>query len=516
NYNTAIGADFNVNSILGFNSNQRTFSSLRANITNLDIPNFYELSNSSVKPVVLQNDAIRKSFGAFASIETSYKNRVFLTLTGRNDWTSTLPMSNNSYFYPSASLSGIVLDTPDYFLKLRAGYAALANDTDPYQTESALSQGSAFLGFGNIFLPFGGVNGYEFATTLGNENLKPERVNELEFGFETNLFKKRVNIDATYYNKKSEGILVSRPLAASTGFGFQTTNLIDLTNKGVELVLNVVPIRTKDFEWDFTTTFTKNESEVTGIAGGLQSVELGSNFGITFNAVVGQPLGVFKAIVPKTNDTGQYIVDPGTGFYANTTEQQAIGDSQRDFILGFKNKVSYKGLSLTFGLDWKQGGEMYSYTKRLSHFTGNGIETTYNDRNPFIIPNSVVEIKNAAGVVTGYAENTNPIAKDRMDDYWNASSNAGIEQGHIIDKTFVRLRDVALTFNFPSAPLKRLGLANASFTIYGKNLALWTPKDNPYVDPELSTFGDGLLSEQGEFGTNPSQRSYGASIKLTF
>jgi len=231
---------------------------------------------------------------------------------------------------------------------------------------------------------------------------------------------------------------------------------------------------------------------------------------------LGEPLGTFNVAVPLTNAAGQYVVDPATGYFKVTPDEQIIGDSQRDFIMGFKNRLSYKNLVLSFGIDWKEGGEMYSYTKRLSHFTGNGIETTYNDRNPFIIPNSVIEVTDTDGNVTGYEENTTPVGFLFVTDYWNPGPNPGIEQGHVIDKTFVRLRDVSLTFNVPFEAIKRIGLANASFSIYGKNLALWTPDDNPYVDPELSTYGDGLLSEQGEFGTNPSQRSYGASIKLTF
>lgn len=517
NYNTAIGDDFNIAALLGFNSNERRYSRIGGAITNLDIPNFYELSNSSIKPIAIQNDWMRRSFGVYASLEASYKNRLFLTVTGRNDWTSTLPQGKNSYFYPSANLSGIVLDTNDYFLKLRAGYAEIANDTDYYRTESGLIPGNSVLGFGNILLPIGGVNGYENAGTLGNLNLKPERTSEFEFGFESNLFSKRVNLDASYYSKTTKDLLFARPLPASTGYVQQTTNLLDVDNKGIELVLNVIPVKTTNFQWDFTTTFAKNESEVTKInTEGVDKVNLATNYGVTFNAEVGQPLGVFHTFVPKTNAAGQYIVDPVTGYFKVTDDEQRVGTSQRDFVMGLKNRLTYKNLVLSFGIDWKQGGEMYSYTKRLSHFTGNGIETTYNDRNPFIIPNSVVEVTNTAGEVTGYAENTTPIGYLSVVDYWNPSNNPGIEQGHVIDKTFVRLRDVSLTFNFPSETTKRLGLTNASFSLYGKNLVLWTPDENPYIDPELSTYGDGLLSEQGEFGSNPSQRSYGASLKLTF
>ena len=159
---------------------------------------------------------------------------------------------------------------------------------------------------------------------------------------------------------------------------------------------------------------------------------------------------------------------------------------------------------------------MYSYTKRVSHFTGNGIETTYNDRNPFIIPNSVVEVLDSNNEVTGYEENTTAVGYSSITDFYNTSNNPGIEKTHVIDKTFVRLRDLSLTYNIPAKRISKIGLTGASFSVYGKNLALWTPAENPYIDPELSTFGDGLLSEQGEFGTNPSQRSFGASLKLTF
>lgn len=522
NFNSAIGEDFNVNAFVGLNTNERKFNQLLAQITNLDIPNFYELSNSSVKPTVLQNDAMRRNFGVFGSVEASWKNRIFLTLTGRNDWTSTLAVGNNSYFYPSASLSGVVIETNNTFLKLRTGYAKIANDSQgganlgAYRTASGLTQGNAFLGFGNIILPIAGVNGYEFAGTLGNPALEPEKVDEFEVGAEGNFFNKRVNFDVSFYDKKSSGLIFTRPLPTSTGFTTLTDNLIDLTNRGVEVMLNLVPVRTDNWTWDITTTFTKNESEVTDIKGGVEKVQLATNYGVSWNAVEGQPLGVFSTFVPKTNDQGQYVVDAATGFYKVTDDEQPVGNSQRDFVLGFKNKVSYKNLALTFGIDWKQGGEMYSYTKRLSHFVGNGVETTYNDRNPFIIPNSVVEVTDANGNVTGYEENTTAVGFAAVTDYWNPSNNPGIEQGHVIDKTFVRLRDVALTYNFPSDPVKRLGLTNASFTLYGKNLFLWTPDENPYIDPELSTFGSDLLSEVGEFGTNPSQRSYGVSLKLTF
>jgi TonB-linked SusC/RagA family outer membrane protein len=514
-YNTAIKNDYNLTAMVGFNTNQRRGSSLRASITNLDVPNFYELSNSILSPNVLQDDYLRRGYGVFASVEASYKTKLYVTLTGRNDWTSTLPKGNNSYFYPSLSVSGVVLDIPEHFIKLRGGIAAIGNDTSYYQTNNSMIPANASLGFGNIFLPIGGVNGYELSGNLGNPNLKPERTTEYELGFESNFYKKRINLDVSVYHKKTTDLLFSRPLAGSTGSTSQTDNILDLQNRGIEIVLNIVPVKTKDFQWDFTTTFTKNVSKVLDIAYGLDKLTLASMYGVNFVAEKGEPLGMFTAYTPKLTPDGRPIVVASTGYYATAADQSNVGTSQRDFVMGFRNNFKYKRFTVGCSIDWKQGGEMYSYTKRINEFSGNGIETTFNDRNTYIIPNSVVEVKDASGNIT-YAENTTPMTTSKVTNFWNTSSNPGIEAGHVIDKTFVRLRDVFVTYSVPNSLTQKLKISNASISLYGKNLFMWTPAANPYVDPELSTYGDGLLSEAGEFGTNPSQRSYGASLKLTF
>ncbi|HSD06448.1 SusC/RagA family TonB-linked outer membrane protein, partial [Flavobacterium sp.] len=515
-YSTAINDNFNISAMAGINSNQRSGSSLRASITNLDVPNFYELSNTILSPIVAQDDYLRRGYGVFASVEGSYKNKFFATLTGRNDWTSTLPKGNNSYFYPSLNISAVVLDTPDQFIKLRGGVANIGNDTGYYQTYSSMITGNAGLGFGNILLPLGGVNGYEFAGNLGNPNLKPERTTEYEVGFESNFFQKRVNLDLSVYHKVTTDLLFSRPLAGSTGFSSQTDNILDLQNRGIEIVLNLVPVRVNNFQWDVTTTFTKNVSEVLDLAYGLPKLTLASMYGVNFVAVKGQPLGMFQAFAPSLTPDGKPVVSASTGYYAyDVNNQSNVGTSQRDFVMGLKNNFKYKNFTLGASFDWKQGGEMYSYTKRINEFSGNGIETTFNGRNTYIIPNSVNEVKDASGNIT-YVENTTPMNTSKITSYWNTTSNPAIEAQHVIDKTFVRLRDIVLSYSVPSSFTQKLKASSASISFYGKNLFMWTPDTNPYVDPELSTYGDGLLSEAGEFATNPSQRSYGASFKLTF
>ncbi|MEZ0130286.1 SusC/RagA family TonB-linked outer membrane protein, partial [Flavobacterium sp. LBUM151] len=184
--------------------------------------------------------------------------------------------------------------------------------------------------------------------------------------------------------------------------------------------------------------------------------------------------------------------------------------------MGLQNTFKYKNFNLGFSLDWKQGGEFYSYTKRLSHFTGNGIETIYNDRNPFIVPNSVNEHVDPVTKEVTYTENTTVIAGDKVSAFYNTSNNPGIEPTHVIDKTYIRLREINFNYNFPSSFTKNMGLNKMTLGIYGRNLFMWTPGDNPYTDPEVGTYGTGVISDFGEFGSNPSQRSLGGVLKLSF
>lgn len=480
-------------------------------MTGLDVPNYYELINSPNRPTIVQANSLRKTAASFLQTEFSFKERIFLTLSGRVDKTSTLPQGNNVYFYPAASVSGIVFQQASDYLKLRAGISQVGNDTDPYFTKNKLVAGSANSYFGTIDAPVGGVNFYEFSNILGNEDLKPERTTETEFGVETSLFESRVTLDASVYYSLTKDLLVLQSIDPSTGFTTKMGNVCDLENKGIELALGLVPVRTEDFEWSLNYTFTKNLNEVQNVQGGSKTL-LNSAYGVNFYAEEGQPLGSFYARTPVMTPDGQYVVNPDTGFYEVSEEENRIGSSQRDFVMGLQNTIRWKNFALNFSFDWKKGGEMYSYTKRLNNFVGNGIETTYNDRAPFIIPNSVVD--NGDGT---YSENTTPVSFEEVTNYWgNTTNNPGIERTHLIDKSFIRMRDISLYFTFPTKMIERMGLSRMQFGVYGKNLFLWTPDDNPYVDPEMGTFGNELASEFGEFGANASQRSFGAVLKLSF
>lgn len=516
NYNTNLSEDWTLNLLGGFNYNKRESDQLFNTITNLGIPGYYELSNSAVRPTITQANSLRKTGAVYASAELAFKNRYFLTLTGREDVTSTLPIGNNAYFYPALSLGANVIDNGDTFLKLRAAASKIANDTGAYATENSYVPGSAAANFGIIASPIGGISFYEAAGRLGNGDLKPETTVEYEVGAEGSFFKNRISYDIALYHKTTSDIIVNLPLDPSTGFTSKTINAGELQNKGIELSISASPIKNKDFTWNLTYTFTKNMSEVTKLADGFDRIDLASAYGVTYSAAKGEPLGTFYSQVPKTNAAGQYVVNAATGMYEVSDDIQKIGNSQRDFVMGLQNNFKYKNFNLGLSMDWKQGGEFYSYTKRLSHFVGNGIETTYNDRNPFIVPNSVNEHVDATTGAVTYTENTTPIAWDKVTTFYNTSNNPGIERTHVIDKTFVRLREINLNYDFPSAVSKNMGLNKITLGVYARNLFMWTPGENPYTDPETGTYGTGVASDFGEFGTNPSQRSVGGVLKLSF
>ncbi|MCV2483927.1 SusC/RagA family TonB-linked outer membrane protein [Flavobacterium sp. SH_e] len=516
NYNTNLSEDWTLNLLGGFNYNKRESDQLFNTITNLGIPGYYELSNSAVRPTITQSNSLRKTGAVYASAEFAFKNRYFATITGREDVTSTLPIGNNAYFYPALSLGAIVIDNGDTFLKLRAAGSKIANDTQAYVTENSYVPGSAAANFGIIASPIGGISFYEAAARLGNADLKPETTKEYEVGAEGSFFKNRISYDIALYHKTTSDLIVALPLDPSTGYTSKFINAAELVNKGIELSISASPIKNKDFTWNLTYTFTKNMSEVTKLADGFDRIDVATAYGVTYSAAKGEPLGTFFSQVPKTNAAGQYIVNPTTGMYEVSDDIQKIGNSQRDFVMGLQNNFKYKNFNLGLSMDWKQGGEFYSYTKRLSHFVGNGIETTYNDRNPFIVPNSVNEhIDATTGAVT-YTENTTPIAWDKVTTFYNTSNNPGIERTHVIDKTFVRLREINLNYDFPSALSKNMGLNKITLGVYARNLFMWTPGENPYTDPETGTYGTGVGSDFGEFGTNPSQRSVGGVLKLSF
>ena len=510
NYNKDFGNKLKLAAFIGANYNERITNQLGVTVTDLDLPGYYELSNSASTPIIAQGDSRKVLLGYYAQAELSWSDRYFLNLTARNDQSSALPVDNNSYFYPSISGAAVVVDNGSTFLKLRAQFATVGNDTGSYQVFSTAGQTVNAGYFNQITYPFGGENSNEIFGRIENQELKPEITDEIEFGIDARFFRGRLTFDIALYDRKTTDLIVALPIARSTGYSVITGNFADVTNQGIELALNAKAVVSDNFRWDIGYTFSKNENEVTKVNNADGKVLINSAYDISYYAEEGRAMGAFYAPEAARTDSGQLIADPNTGYETYDGNETYVGDSQYDFIMGLQNTFQYKGFRLAVGLDWKSGGLMYSYTKRLSHFVGNGIETTYNDRNPWILPNSVVS--DGAG---GYVENTRAIEWDDVTAYYNGN-NQPTQRTHLIDKSFIRLRDAVLSYDLPDKLLRPAGIEKVSFSIYGKNLALWTPAENPYVDPETSTYGRQIESEFGEFGTNPAQRSYGMGVRFTF
>nr|WP_068889864.1 SusC/RagA family TonB-linked outer membrane protein [Pedobacter panaciterrae] len=515
--------DFNLNGLAGLNFNDRGSRVLYSGVEDLSIPGFYHISNSGNSPTTSQTSRHRRLLGLYASATLGYKSFAYLTLNARNDWSSTLPTASRSYFYPGANLSFVLSQIMDMtsakvsLFKLRAAYGKTGSDTDPYNILNTLTKANIFLG-GEAYtsFPFGGIDGYSISNTLNNDKLRPEISTETEFGAELKFFDSRLGIDLSFYNRITNDQILPIVTPPSMGVGFRIVNFGKVRNRGIEVALSGVPIRTDDITWNVGYTFTRNRNKVLALPDGLSRVVLNSAYEAQFVARVGEPLGLFEAPVPLYDPQGRIVVS-SNGFPAAAPDLGSYGTSQRDFVMGFTNTFTYRNVMLGFTLDYKKGGVFYSGTADLLNFVGNAENTVFNDRRTFIVPNSVVRVLDAAGNVTGYRENVTPITENSYYSYYYTGlGRARAYQDRIIDRTYLKLRDVTLGYTLPKEISRKIGVNRAMITVYGRNILTWLPKQNITIDPEVSNFGNDLSSEFGEFRTGPSTRNYGVSLNLTF
>ncbi len=271
---------------------------------------------------------MKRTFSVYSQATLEYRDRYFLTLTARNDKSSSLPADNNSYFYPSASFAGILADNNDLYAKVRLGVARIGNDTGAYRVSSTAGQSVNDGYFGSLNYPLDGVNGVEIYGTIENQNLKPEITDEVEFGFETRAFNNRIGLDVALYNRKTTDLILALPVARSTGYSTMQTNAAELTNKGIELVLTAKPIVTKDFLWEMNYTFTKNKSNVDKVNNDSGKVLIEDSYGVSFYAEEGKPIGSFYAPGMTYTNEGNVIADKSTGYYYDDGEEHYAGTSQ--------------------------------------------------------------------------------------------------------------------------------------------------------------------------------------------
>jgi TonB-linked SusC/RagA family outer membrane protein len=552
NFNKDLSKDFSLDALAGGNYYQQSGSQVFTEVTNLVIPGFFNLSNTSKTPTTFNTVSNERKIGVYGEATLGYRDQLYLTGDLRNDWSSTLPIDHNSIFYPGANISWLAshLLSPKSsisFLKLRVAYGKTGSDPAPYNVSQTLGSGTVTVQpLGSLTFPFNGVSGYGISTVLNSPNLKPIFTTELEAGVEARFFKDRIGIDATVYDKKTDGQIFPVLVAPSTGYTNVVQNLGQVSNKGIELTLNVKPVVSRDFNWNFTYVFARNWNKVDNLNGTSPDPLLtteGSFSDAEMRAVVGKTVASIYEGVPQKSPTGQIVVNPITGLpLNNTTPLDAngltkgyYGSGLYTYTMGITNTFTYKALSLNFSFDFRYGGVMYSNTAELVLFDGNGVATTYNNRQPFIIPNSVYASSSVGGK-TVYAPNTTPIGgaqnnipsqflpigalneSNQVYNYYSEGSSysGGADAMRIIDKSFLKLRDINLSYNIPKSFLAGIMGSSATIGIFGRNFLLWTPKSNVYVDPEATNLGNDLGGELGEFATTPLTKSYGIIFKAIF
>ena len=437
-FDKKISKSFNITGVLGANYNDRASRALQTSVTGLAIPGFYQINNSLNPPQSVESDSHRRLFAFYGQATLGFKDYLYLGLTGRNDVTSTLAPGNNSYFYPAASLSFILTDALGIksdiltYAKLRAAYGRTGSDTDPYRTSNTLTSTNSPIGFGSTLFPIGGVAGYSVSNTLYSTNLQPEAISETELGGEFRFLNDRLTLDATWYDRVRKNQIVSVPIAPSSGYLNEVENFGTVENKGFELTVGGTPIKTQNVIWNMSYNFSMDRSKVLALPAGAPNQLLTSFRDVNMVAVVGQPLGLLQA--PTIEMENGHPVVGSTGLPLQDPNYKTYGSIQSQFHMGFTNTIKVDDFDFGFTLDYQQGGTFYSETSQLLTFIGANPQTVYNDRNTFIVPNSV----QASG--SGYVENTTPINHNNYYSYYNIGDSPGSAYQYLLlTKTYVNV-----------------------------------------------------------------------------
>ena len=512
-----------VNVTAGVNMTERYWTNMDGQTEDLTFyTGFWDLSNGATKKTLTESQTKRRNVGLFGDISLGWDNMVYLDLTARNDWSSTLPLEKNHYFYPGATLSWIfteLLEKNDIlnFGKVRLAYGKTGNDAGAYLIYPSYVQGysDGYYGGDLTLFPFNGVNAFQASATAGSSSLKPEMTTEFEIGLNLALLKNRINIDFSYYNRNTDDQIFTLPVDPATGYSRMVTNFGKVNNKGFELLINTTPVRTKDFRWDLGFNFSKNKNKVVSmpesLEGGMVNINSFSagDDAVYMRAVEGLPMGELFTYLPQYTDDGKIIVG-ASGQPLLTDDVQDTGKNVNpDWTGGLTTALSWKGISLSAALDIRKGGYMFSRTKNLMQFTGNGYITTYNDRNPFVIPNSVY----ADGT-----ENNSPIYLNNQSyqDWYNMYGAGEGGEFYLLNRSFVKLRNITLAYSLPRSIVSKLYLSEITVSAFCNNVLTWTHKGNRYIDPETSSYGNDLSGLFGELYSNPSCRTFGFNLGVKF
>ncbi len=522
NYSETFGGDFTLDASAGYSYFQRNTASITGTtVGGLTVPGTYNLANSVENPTSSQSKSKYIIYGALANATIGYKNAAFLELSLRNDWSSTLPAENNSFLYGAIGTSLIVTDLLDVksdilnIAKLRASYGTTGKDAALYLLDSYFVGNPFIVDLDDyaLFFPKNGQPGFTLGNNIGNPDLKPELTTTYEAGTDLGFFNDMVSLSYTYYKSSHSNQIIVVSLPRSTGYTTTAVNIGEMQNKGHELTFSLRPLNkvVSGLNFELFATYSKNINEVIKISDDSDELNVGQ-YGFAAGTIIdvvakeGLPFGTFKGNNFKYNDAGQVIVDANTGFPVYSDEDQYLGNYQPDYLMSYGLNGTYKGFGLSVLLDMKKGGKFASLTSYQTAFNGTAINTTIYDRQPYIVPNSVIDNEDGT-----YSENTIAITEQ---DYWTNYDAPVIT--HLIDASYLKLREVEISYTLPKKLLEKTFISNARVALFGKNLWYWLPKENKYADPEVN--GPALTGNaQGiESTQTPSSRSLGVNLKLSF
>ncbi|WP_444103591.1 SusC/RagA family TonB-linked outer membrane protein [Bacteroides sp.] len=540
-YIKQLNKNWGIDALLGFNVRNKQYENNYQAVPRLAVADLYTLTNSR-DPLTSSNDFYRlRQYGLYGSIQLDYRRWAFLNITGRNDWSSTLPVDNNSYFYPSVTASVLLSEAFGWrskavnYLKIRGGWSQVGADANPYQLATVFTSETAFNG-----------NPLQSSSTIGmNPNLKPENTSSIEAGFEAAFWDNRLYLDFTYYKTDSRNQILKLATTAASGYTSQVRNAGHIRNRGYEIQLGAVPIQTsKGFRWNLDLNYGANSSKVVKLddEGLITSYQLYSS-GIQILASVGEAYGTLFGTSYVRDANGNVVVD-ANGLPKISTTNKTLGKFTPDWTGGISNTFSYRSLSLSFLIDASVGGSIFSNTNKTGKYTGVLANTLsgrdaehgglwyYTDAmgNNVRLPESPSYSVSSDGLY--YAQVNGQSTRVYQDGIMvegvteSGSKNEevvsaekyyhriySIAEANVYDASYVKLREVALSYRLPRLWTQKLHLQEASVTLTGRNL--WTIyKSVPNIDPESAlTTGN---AQGVEAYSLPTTRSFGVNLSVKF
>ncbi|WP_194976222.1 SusC/RagA family TonB-linked outer membrane protein [Aquiflexum lacus] len=514
-YSETTKATWTYNIALGGNLMSQENRFLQLVAPELLIPDIYNFTNTAVALQTEQFNSRKKINSLYGFGQIGYKNILFLDITGRNDWSSTLPVNNNSYFYPSATVSGIISDMIEMprsisLVKVRAAYAEVGNDTSPFSLTNVF----------NNQIAWGSDQAKTESSVLSNAELRPERTASTEFGLDIRFFQGRLGFDFTYYNNITRDQIIPITLDIATGYNSRIINAGKIQNQGIEIVAMANPIRKNNsFRWDVVANFTRNRGKVIELTEGLDTYTLTERNGAFVQARIGERMGNMYGVGfarvddPNSPFFGE-IIHNSTGTPLRDSELVLQGNYNPDWMLGIQNSFSYKNFSFGFLFDIRYGGIVVSRTKTIGSTSGQLEETLFGRENGYDLSvegNGIVSpgvIANGDGT---FRPNDIKITSRNWHNRYYERNNVEAAK---YDASYIKLREVIFGYNLPKKWFGNLPIEDVRLSVVGRNLALWT--ENPHFDPETLSMSGGTLQPGIENMAFPSTRNFGFNLNAKF